>query len=174
MSGINYDLKKIKGIVLDVDGVLSPSVIPIDDEGQPRRIMNVKDGYALQLALKNGFKLAIISGGVSKPVEKRFQSLGISDIFMGISNKLPTLKKWMESQKLDPEEVAYMGDDIPDLKCLEYVGLPCSPYDGATEVRNSSLYISRFGGGYGCVRDLLEQILRAQGNWLADESHFHW
>lgn len=174
MSGISYDLEKIRGIVFDVDGVLSPTVIPIDDDGQPRRMMNVKDGYAIQLAIRKGLNLAIISGGVSPQVEKRFECLGVKDIYMGVKNKLPVLLNWMKRLDLSPDQVAYMGDDMPDLGCLEKVGLSCAPYDATAEIRNSAIYVSRFGGGYGCARDLIEQVLRAQNKWLVCETDFHW
>lgn len=174
MSGINYNLKKIKGIAFDIDGVLSPSTIPMSVDGIPMRMVNIKDGYALQLAVKCGLKIAIITGGDTKAVQVRYSALGITDIFQKSANKLPVLKEWMESHGLSPEEVAYMGDDIPDLQCMRYVGLPCCPYDAAWEVKESSLYISPFGGGYGCGRDLLEHVMRAQGLWMSDAKAFGW
>lgn len=174
MSSINYDLTKIKGIVFDVDGVLSPSTIPLGDDGYPRRMVNIKDGYALQLAVKKGYKIAIITGGKGIAVEARFESLGISDIFTGASKKLPVLLQWISKENLRPEEVAYMGDDIPDLQCMRHVGLPCSPYDACWEAKESSIFISKFSGGYGCGRDLLEQIMKAQDHWLSDHEAFGW
>lgn len=174
MSGINYNLKKIKGIAFDIDGVLSPSTIPMSVDGIPMRMVNIKDGYALQLAVKCGLKIAIITGGDTKAVQVRYSALGITDIFQKSANKLPVLKEWMESHGLSPEEVAYMGDDIPDLQCMRYVGLPCCPYDAAWEVKESSLYISPFGGGYGCGRDLLEHVMRAQALWMSDAKAFGW
>lgn len=174
MSSINYDLTKIKGIAFDVDGVLSPSTIPLGDDGYPRRMVNVKDGYALQLAVKKGYKIAIITGGKSIAIETRFKSLGIIDIYTGASKKLPVLTQWMGKEGLQPEEVAYMGDDIPDLQCMRHVGLPCSPYDACWEAKQSSEFISKFSGGYGCGRDLLEQIMKAQDHWLSDTEAFGW
>lgn len=174
MSSINYDLSKIKGFVFDVDGVLSPSTIPLGEDGMPRRMVNIKDGYALQLAVKKGFHIAIITGGVSDAVHARFSSLGIADIYMGSSKKLPVLKEWMAKEKLTPEEVVYMGDDIPDLPCLRYAGLPCAPFDAVWEVKETALYVSKFTGGYGCGRDVLEQTMKAQGLWLTDAEAFGW
>lgn len=174
MSSINYDLKKIKAFVFDVDGVLSPSTIPLGENGMPRRMVNIKDGYALQLAVKKGFSIAIITGGTDDAVFKRFAALGIEDIFMGASNKLPILKSWMEKTGVLPEETTYMGDDIPDLPCLRHVGLPASPFDGVWEVKQSSVFISKFSGGYGCVRDILEQTMKAQDKWLSDDKAFGW
>ena len=174
MSSISYDLSKIKGFAFDVDGVLSPSTIPVGPDGMPMRMVNIKDGYAIQLAVKLGFEIAIITGGKSEAVRKRFESLGVQEIHQGCSEKLPVLKHWMEMRGFSPEVVAYMGDDIPDLKAMRAVGLPCSPRDGAWEARETALYVSPFDGGYGCVRDLLEQTMKAQGLWLNDNHAFGW
>ncbi len=116
MSAIDYDLKKIKAFAFDVDGVLSPSTIPLSSEGEPLRMVNIKDGYALQLAVKYGYEIAIITGGTSFAVKTRYEGLGITNIFQGSAKKLPVLTAWMESKGLEPDEVAYMGDDIPDLQ----------------------------------------------------------
>lgn len=174
MSGINYNLTKIRGVAFDIDGVLSPATIPMGEDGMPRRMVNIKDGYALQLAVKCGLKIAIITGGRTEAVGRRYSALGITDIFQGASDKLPVLTEWMRREGLDREEVAYMGDDIPDLPCLKHVGLPCCPRDAAWEVKRSCVYISRADGGYGAGRDLLEQILKAQGQWMSDLTAFGW
>lgn len=174
MSGINYDLTKIKALAFDVDGVLSPSTIPMDEEGNPMRMVNIKDGYALQLAAKCGYRLAIITGGKARATDVRYSALGIHDIFQGVAKKLPCLETWMLDNALRPEEVIYMGDDIPDLPALRHVGLPCAPRDSASEVLATASYISRFDGGYGCVRDVVEQLLRANGQWLSDAKAFGW
>ena len=174
MSSINYDLEKIKGIVFDVDGVLSPSTIPLGEAGYPRRMANIKDGYALQLAVRKGYSIAIITGGKDIAIRKRFESLGITDIYTDVPHKLPVLSSWMDDKNLKPEEVAYMGDDIPDLQCLRHVGLPSSPFDACREVRQTSIFVSKFSGGYGCARDLLEQIMKAQDHWLTDQEAFKW
>lgn len=174
MSAIDYDLKTIRGVALDVDGVLSTSTIPLSPEGEPLRMVSTKDGYALQLAVKKGLKIAIITGGNTQSVRVRFESLGIKDIHLSAANKLPVLKEWMQANELLPDEVAYMGDDIPDLQCMRHVGLPCAPHDAVWEVKATAQYISRFSGGYGCVRDLLEQILKAKGQWLSDADAFGW
>lgn len=174
MSAIDYDLRKIRAVAFDVDGVLSPSLIPMDTDGVPCRMANIKDGFALQLAVKRGLRIAIITGGVSEAVRMRYSALGIKDVFQGAGKKLPVLEEWLERHKLSKEEVAYMGDDIPDLPCLRAVGLPTAPSDAAWEVKETSLYVSRFMGGYGCVRDLLEQILKSQNLWLNDADAFGW
>lgn len=174
MSAIDYDLTKIRAIVFDIDGVLSPSVVGTDENGRPMRMSNVKDGYAIHQAAMRGLDLCIISGGDAEPMRKRFSGLGIQNIFMKVPNKLPVLLEWMESKGYDPSEVAYMGDDIPDLPSLREVGLSCCPHDAANEVRMSVRYISRFTGGYGCARDVIEQTLRAKGEWMSDEKAFAW
>lgn len=174
MSSIAYDLKKIKGFVFDIDGVLSPTVIPMSETGEPLRMVNIKDGYALQLAVKHGYKIAIITGGRSIGVETRFRALGIQDIFQGIADKLPVLKEWLCNAGLGEDEVIYMGDDIPDLKCLRHVKMSACPHDAAQEVRATALYISPFDGGYGCARDILRQTMVANGDWMNDTTAFGW
>lgn len=174
MSGINYDLKKIKGIAFDIDGVLSPSTIPMSAEGEPMRMVNIKDGYAIQLAAKTGLRIAIITGGCTEANRVRYSALGVEDIYQKAGHKLPVLEEWMKRHGFAPEEVAYMGDDIPDLQCMRHVGLPCAPYDAAWEAKQTALYVSPFSGGYGCGRDLIEQVLKARGEWLRDDTAFGW
>jgi len=174
MSGIDYDLTKIKAFVFDVDGVLSPSTIPIGNDGVPIRMANIKDGYALQLAVKLGYKIAIITGGNTESVRERYNALGIEDVYLGADRKFQVLTEWMARKGLTPEEVSYMGDDIPDIPALRHVGLPTAPYDAATEVRQTASYVSKFTGGYGCARDLIEQTLKANDKWLGDERAFRW
>lgn len=171
---IPYDLSIIKAIVFDVDGVLSPSTIPLSEDGLPLRMVNIKDGYALQLAVKNGLKLAIITGGNTKAIQVRFEGLGMTDIFQGVAHKLPCLQKWITDNSLKSEEVMYMGDDIPDLQPMRFVGAPVAPWDAASEVKQTAIYVSRFSGGYGCVRDVVEQVLKAQGHWMHPDKAFGW
>lgn len=174
MSAINYDLSKIKGFVFDVDGVLSPSLIPMSVDGDPQRMANVKDGYALQLAAKSGYQIAIITGCKSEAIVNRFRTLGIHDIYIKASKKIGIFEKWMQEKGLSPEQIVYMGDDIPDLACMRKAGLPCAPRDAAWEARETAEYVSRFDGGYGCVRDVVEQVMKAQGNWLLDDNALTW
>ena len=171
---MDYDLTKIRGFAFDVDGVLSPSTIPMSDDGEPLRMVNIKDGYALQLAAKLGYRIAIITGGKTENVRYRYEKLGIRDIYLGASHKLEIFRDWMKKERLEAGEVIFMGDDIPDLKCLREAGLPCCPYDACAEVRATASYISRFTGGYGCVRDVLEQVLKAHGDWMKDQTAFGW
>lgn len=174
MSSINYDLKKIKGIAFDVDGVLSPSTIPLSPEGEPLRMVSIKDGYALQLAVKKGLKIAIITGGNTKAVDVRFRGLGIDDVFLGSSMKLPILQQWMEDNGLSADEVAFVGDDIPDIQAMQHVGLAVAPTDAADEVKRVASYISPKQGGYGVGREILEQVMKAQGLWMSDHKAFGW
>lgn len=174
MSAIDYDLKRIRAVVFDVDGVLSPSIIPMSTEGEPLRMLNVKDGYVLQHAVRSGIRICIISGGVSRAVEMRYGSLGITDIYCGVSRKIDVLKGWMHRCGLDPGQVAYVGDDVPDYEPMKHVGLSVAPADAANDVKAVALYVSRFRGGEGVARDLLEQILRAQDLWMNDDKAFGW
>ena len=168
------DLTNVRGIVFDVDGVLSPSTIPMDSEGLPVRLMNVKDGYAIQLAVKKGLKLAIISGGRSKAVALRYRSLGIDDVFMGASFKLPVLEQWMEQTGLDASQVVFVGDDIPDLHAMAAVAVAVAPADAAWQVKEAASYISPCAGGHGVARDIIVRVLTAQGMWMDDEHAFGW
>lgn len=178
---INYDLKKIKAIVFDVDGVLSaetislPAVNPMDsDDGQPMRTVNIKDGYAIQLAMKLGVRIALITGGTTQSVRLRYERLGMEDIFMGAAVKTKAYEKFKAKYSLSDDEIIYMGDDIPDLPVMQQVGCPCCPADACAEIKDISVYISQKNGGYGCARDVIEQVLKAQGKWMADAKAFGW
>lgn len=171
---IDYDLTKIKGIVFDVDGVLSPTVIPMYPDGEPMRMVNVKDGYAMQLAVKKGLLIAILSGARTRAVQVRFENLGVSDVLLGVPVKLPVFEQWMSTHGLKAEQVAYVGDDIPDLQVMHAAGLAVAPADAAPELRQAAGYVSPCQGGYGVARDLLEQVMRAQGLWLDDHHAFGW
>ncbi len=171
---IDYDLTKIKGIVFDVDGVLSPTVIPMYPDGEPMRMVNVKDGYAMQLAVKKGLLIAILSGARTHAVQVRFENLGVSDVLLGVPVKLPVFEQWMSTHGLKAEQVAYVGDDIPDLQVMHAAGLAVAPADAAPEVRQVAGYVSPCQGGHGVARDLLEQVMRAQGLWLDDHHAFGW
>ncbi len=174
MSSINYDLAKIKAVVFDVDGVLSPSVIPMGADGVPQRMANIKDGYAMQFAVKCGLKLAIITGADSEAVRVRYNALGIRDVYIGAGKKAPLLVQWMEQNNLAPEEVAYAGDDVPDYESMMLAGLRVAPADAAADIKRIANYISSAAGGYGVARDILEQTLRAHGKWMMDEKAFGW
>ena len=171
---INYDLTMIRALIFDVDGVLSAETIPLHPGGEPMRTVNIKDGYALQFAVKCGLHVAIITGGRTEAVRKRYEGLGVPDVYMGASVKTKEFIHFMEKYELNPEEVLYMGDDIPDYEVLKMVGLPCCPADAAPEIKAVCKYISHRNGGYGCGRDVVEQVLRAQGRWMSHEDAFGW
>lgn len=174
MSAINYDLKKIRAVAFDVDGVLSPSTIALSSEGEPLRMVNIKDGYALQLAVKYGLHIAIITGAKSRGIEIRYGGLGIEDVYTGASKKIVILQQWMQKYDLHPEEVAFVGDDVPDYEPMSQVGLKVAPADACTDIKEIADYISPIAGGYGVARDLLEQLLRARGEWIMDKKAFGW
>lgn len=173
MSTINYDLKKIKALAFDVDGVLSPDMIPLHPSGEPMRCVNIKDGYALQLAVKHGFQVAIITGGKTEAIRLRFDGLGVQNIYMGSSVKIKDYEDFKAKHNLADEEILYMGDDVPDIEVLKTCGLSCCPSDAAPEVKAVSKYISHKAGGYGCGRDVVEQVMKAQGQWMTGEA-FGW
>lgn len=174
MSKIDYDLKQIKAVAFDVDGVLSPSTIPLGADGLPTRMVNIKDGYAIQLAVKSGIRIAIITGADSPAIITRYRSLGVEDIYTKAAQKLPLLKDWMNHNRLSADEVAFVGDDIPDYECMRCVGLPVAPRDAAVDIKQIARYISTADGGYGVARDLLEEILKANGHWMSTSKAFGW
>ena len=163
-------LKEIKTLIFDVDGVFTDNSLYLLEGQQPMRKMNVKDGYALQLTVKTGYRVAIISGGRSEAVRERFEGLGLKDIHLGAHDKVKVYKEFMEKYAVDPETVLYMGDDIPDREVMMHVGLACCPQDATDAVKEVSHYISPRKGGEGCVRDVLEQLLRLHGHWLGDKA----
>lgn len=171
---IDCDLSKIKALVFDVDGVLSDSTIAMDEEGQPLRTLNVKDGYAIQLAVKRGLVIAIISGGHSPNIRHRYEYLGVKYIYMDSSYKIRDLENLAHRTGIPFEQMLYMGDDIPDYEIMQLVGCPVCPADAATEIKTISRYVSPFLGGHGAVRDVIEQILKAQGQWMSDKIAFGW
>ena len=171
---INYDLSKIRAVVFDLDGVLSSETIALGVDGTPLRTVNIKDGYAIQLAMKMGLRAAIISGCKIEAVRKRYEGLGMEDIYLGAAVKIKVYDDFIAKYDLKDEEVIFMGDDIPDLEVMRRVGCPVCPKDACPEVKAASCYVSDWRGGQGCGRDVLEQVLRAQGKWLSDERAFGW
>ena len=171
---INYNLQKIKALAFDVDGVLSQQTVIMQPDGMPQRTVNIRDGYALQLAVKSGLRVAIITGATVPAVRKRYEVLGIQDVYLSCSRKIETYQNFLDKYGLQDEEVMYMGDDIPDYEVLGRCGLPCCPADAAQEIRQICTYVSPLNGGYGCARDIIEQILAAQGKWMAGVHAFAW
>lgn len=171
---INYDLSKIRAIFFDVDGVLSCETITQHPNGEPMRTVNIKDGYAMQHAVKCGLLLAIISGGKTEAVAKRYHGLGITEVHLGVKVKILLYNELKEKYSLSDEEIAYVGDDIPDYEVLTKCGLPCCPSDAAPEIKEVCKYISHKEGGKGCARDILEQILKTQDLWMHNSTAFGW
>ncbi len=169
-------LHQVKAFVFDMDGVLTSGVFQIGADGKPVRNLNSKDGYAMQLAIKKGYIVGVISGGHCEGVKQVLQRLGISDIYMRASYKMDAWKDFLavyEHQGLQEENILYMGDDIPDYHLIEAAGLGCSPQNGSPEVRAIADYVSPLPGGQGCVRDVIEQTLKLQDNWMLEED-FAW
>ena len=171
---INYDLRKIRAIVFDLDGVLSKSTISLGMDGTPLRTVNIKDGYAIQLAVKMGLNIAIISGCRIDAVRKRYEGLGMTDVYLGAAVKIKVYEEFLAKHDLKEDEVMFMGDDIPDMEVMRRVGCPVCPKDACNEVKEVSIYVSDYEGGCGCGRDVIEQTLKAQGKWLQDERAFGW
>ena len=171
---INYDLKKIRAIFFDVDGVLSCETIPQHPNGDPMRTVNIKDGYAMQHAMKCGLILAIITGGRTEAVRIRYVGLGLKDVILGAAVKIKAYNDLKKKYGLRNEEIAYVGDDIPDYEVLTTCGLPCCPADAAPEIKAVCTYISHKNGGQGCARDILEQILKAKDLWMHNSTAFGW
>ncbi len=171
MSNFKEDLIKVKAFAFDVDGVLSSQVIPLHPSGEPMRTANIKDGFAIQLAVKLGYPVAIITGGKTNAVLMRYQNLGVSDIYMGTMEKMPYFNDWRIKNNLENDNILFMGDDLPDYPVMKRVGIPVCPADAVEEIKSLCKYISHLKGGEGCVRDVIEQVLRAQGQWGKD---FTW
>lgn len=157
--------KKVTTFVFDVDGVLTDGTVLVLPNGLQARRMHIKDGFALQMALKNGYKVKVISGGNSPEVMERLIKLGVTDVQMSVLDKGILLYDWMNAENLKKEEVLYMGDDLPDLPALHVAGLPACPADAVTEVKQASHYISPFRGGDACVREVIEKVLKINGHW---------
>jgi 3-deoxy-D-manno-octulosonate 8-phosphate phosphatase (KDO 8-P phosphatase) len=160
----------ISTFVFDVDGVLTDGNLFVLPDGLMARRMNIKDGYALQLAIKKGYRVLIISGGNSPEVKDRLHKLGINDIWMQTEDKSAVLRRYMEEQAITKKSILFMGDDIPDLQAMQLTGLPCCPADAVQEVKANSLYISPVKGGEGCARDVIEKVMKLQGKWGEDNT----
>jgi 3-deoxy-D-manno-octulosonate 8-phosphate phosphatase (KDO 8-P phosphatase) len=158
-------LASIKAFIFDVDGVLTDGIVHVTEAGEQLRQFNIKDGYALQLAVKRGFKIAVITGGRSAGVELRLRGLGITDVYMGVESKTEVYRRFITENELLHEDIVYMGDDIPDLPVMKFAGLAVCPADAVEEIKTLSAYISPKTGGKGCVRDIIEKVLKIQDKW---------
>ena len=170
MTSYKELLKNINTFILDYDGVMTNGIVILTENDEPLRTANVKDGYAIQLAVKKGYRIAIISGGKSKTIHRRLSALKVTDIFLGANNKLEIFDDYINKHKLELQNVLYMGDDIPDYEVMQACGIATCPADAAVEIKSTSKYISNFNGGEGCVRDVIEQVLRLKGNWMNEHS----
>lgn len=162
-------LKDITTLIFDVDGVLTDGSIIASDSGEFLRTFNIKDGYALQLAVKRGYLVCVISGGKGTAMQKRFEGLGIQEIYLGVGDKVAVFNELLKKHQITAAEILYMGDDIPDFKIMQLVGLPTCPADAVPEIKEISQYISPYTGGKTAVRDIIEKVLRVQHKWF-DES----
>jgi len=171
---ISENLKGIKALFFDVDGVLSRQTISLGTDGQPMRTVNIRDGYALQYAVKCGLLVAIISGAKTENIRQRYTGLGVKEIILGCEVKIHTYESLKQKYALLDEEILFMGDDIPDYEIMNKCGLPVCPADSAPEIKAVAKYISPYNGGEGCGRDVVEQVMKAQGLWMNDDKAFGW
>jgi 3-deoxy-D-manno-octulosonate 8-phosphate phosphatase (KDO 8-P phosphatase) len=169
MAFFKEELSKIKGFVFDVDGVISHNVLTLSPDGDPVRTANMKDGYAIMYAIRMGYPIGIITGGKTQDTRGRLERLGITHVYMGTLDKVPCLNDFLSKSGLTADQILYMGDDIPDYNVMTKVGLAVCPNDAASEIKEISAYISDRNGGEGCVRDVIEQVLRSQGKWSHPE-----
>ncbi len=165
MENFKQKLTRIKTLLFDVDGVLTNGQVFLMENGEFVRNMNSKDGFALQLAVKKGYRVAIITGGNSQVVKKALHALGIADVFLSQHDKLQCYQDYINEHSLNEEEILYMGDDLPDYEVMQRVGIASCPNNSAHEIKEISIYISNRNGGEGCARDIIEQVMRSQGNW---------
>ncbi len=174
MKNYKEKLKDITTFIFDYDGVMTTGKVLVDGNGIPLRSSDVKDGYALQLAVRLGYNVAVITGGYSVSIEKRMAMLGVKDVFVRSANKVEVLERYMKTNDLKPEQIVYMGDDLPDYPVMKIIGLPVCPADASPEIKDISLYISNRNGGRGAVRDIIEQVLKAQDKWMKDFTCYIW
>ncbi len=170
---IPYDLTKIKAFLFDVDGVLSSDKIPLTENGDPARTVNIKDGYALQLAVKHGYQTGIITGAYTENVRMRFERLGLQHIYMASAIKINDYEAFLQKTGLDEESIVFAGDDLPDYEVMKRVGLPIAPATAAPEIKQIAKYISPLNGGDGIAREIIEQTMKAQKMWMTDKA-FGW
>jgi 3-deoxy-D-manno-octulosonate 8-phosphate phosphatase (KDO 8-P phosphatase) len=173
MANFKEDLVNVKAFVFDIDGVLSTQTIPLNIFGVPNRTVNLRDGYAIQLAVRKGYHVCVISGSSSKEYQKRLKLLGVKDIYLNSRSKLDHFNAFLKKYKLNKRDVLFMGDDIPDYEVMKEAGLPVCPSDADSEIRQVASYVSDKKGGEGCVRDVIEQVLRLHNKWMDSEA-FTW
>jgi 3-deoxy-D-manno-octulosonate 8-phosphate phosphatase (KDO 8-P phosphatase) len=173
MTNFKEELAAVKAFIFDIDGVLSLQTISLNAFGVPNRTVNLRDGYALQLAVKKGYHVGIITGSNSKEYQKRLKLLGVTDIFLNSRSKLEHYNYFRKKHNLENSEIMFMGDDIPDFEVMNVAGVPVCPSDADSEIKQVALYISDKKGGEGCVRDVIEQVLRLHNKWMNSDA-FSW
>lgn len=173
MGFFKEELKNIKAFIFDVDGVLSRDTSSLNEEGDPVRTSNVKDGFAIRNAINFGFPIAIITGGYMERVRLRHEKLGVIYYYEKVRDKAECLKDFSEKTGIDPKQILFMGDDLVDYKIMLEVGIPVCPKDAVADIKAISKYISDKNGGEGCVRDVIEQTLRAQNKWFNKDMLFN-
>jgi len=173
MSNIQYDLTSIKAFLFDVDGVLSSDCMALSETGDPLRTVNIKDGYAMQLAVKQGYEVGIITGAYTENIRIRFERLGVQHIYLKSSVKIIDYEDFLQKTGLKDEEIVFAGDDIPDYGIMKRVGLPVAPASAAPEIKEIAKYVSAKNGGEGVARDIIEQTMKAQGKWMEGDA-FGW
>jgi len=169
MAFFKDELEKVKGFVFDVDGVLSKDTSPLNDEGDPVRTANVKDGFALRSAVRMGYPVAIITGGYIERVKLRYTKLGVEHFYEKARNKVECMNDFLQKTGLQSDQILFMGDDLVDYNLMQMVGVATCPKDAVHEIKESAKYISDKNGGEGCVRDVIEQTLKAQNKWFTPE-----
>ncbi|HJC53446.1 MAG TPA: HAD hydrolase family protein [Candidatus Alistipes merdavium] len=168
MGNFKEEIAHCEAFIFDVDGVMTDGGIIPTPDGDFIRRYNAKDGYALAYAVKLGYRVCIITGGRGHMLEYRLRMLGIKHFYTDCMDKITTMRRYLAEEGIDPAHTIYMGDDIPDLECMRAVGIPVCPADAVSEVIEASRYVSEFRGGEGAVRDIIEQVLRARGDWARD------
>lgn len=158
-------LNQIRAFIFDVDGVLTDGTVHITPAGEMLRTMNIKDGFAMKAAVESGYRVCIISGGSNEGVRIRLQNLGIQDIYLGVPDKVSCFYEFCDGYQINPNDILYMGDDIPDYHVMQKVGLPSCPQDASPEIKQIADYVSHRNGGKGAVRDVIEQVMKVQGKW---------
>ena len=170
-GGLHKRLQNIHTFIFDIDGVLTTGEV-FAFEHEMTRVMSIKDGFALQLAVKLGYNVAIISGGTSEGVRKRLNGLGIKDIFLGCSDKLSVYQSYISGQKIGEDGVLYVGDDLPDIEVMKRVGVSACPMDAAWDIRQSVDWLLLAKAGTGCAREVIETALRIQNRWYENGNHY--
>jgi len=173
MTNFKEDLVKVKAFIFDIDGVLSLQTVNLNSFGVPNRTVNLRDGYAMQLAVRKGYPICVISGSSSKDYKKRLKLLGVTDIYLNSHSKLDHFNTFLKKYNLSKSDVLFMGDDIPDYEVMKEAGVAVCPSDADSEIKQVASYISDKKGGEGCVRDVIEQVLRLHNKWMNSDA-FTW